>query len=169
MDSPSKVPSREEVLAILQEVKDPEIPVISVVEMGIVRDIRWDVESATLHVQITPTYSGCPAMKMIEQEVAEALQRSGYSRVVVDLVFAPAWTTDWMGPEAREKLRKYGIAPPGALSDSLIAIGAKRASVECPFCRARDTELRSEFGSTACKSFFYCKACLQPFEHFKPI
>lgn len=164
-----KAPTREKVLEVLQRVMDPEIPVISVVEMGIIRGTRWDDLTETLHVDITPTYSGCPAMKVIEEDVSRALLAAGFPHVIAHRVYSPAWTTDWITPEAKEKLRKYGIAPPGTAAESLVAIGAKPKIIACPFCSSQRTEVRSEFGATACKALYFCSECRQPFEYFKPI
>lgn len=162
--------TRNEVYAILDDVKDPEVPVLSVVELGIVRDVVLD--GTAVVVTVTPTYSGCPAMRMIEEEITVALEARGLGPVRLETVYAPAWTTDWMSAEAREKLRAYGIAPPGrAQNDALIVLtrAPAAARVVCPYCGSDDTEVRSEFGSTACKSICYCTACEQPFESFKAI
>lgn len=162
-------PSRDELFAILDEVKDPEVPVLSVVELGIVRDVS--ANDGRVVVTITPTYSGCPAMHEIEQSIAAALTEHGLGPVELRTIYAPAWTTDWISPAAREKLRAYGIAPPGraAAVEELTPLRRRAASVACPFCGAADTEQRSEFGSTACKSIWYCRSCRQPFEEFKAI
>jgi ring-1,2-phenylacetyl-CoA epoxidase subunit PaaD len=156
---------------VLDTVPDPEIPVISVVELGIVRDVV--VEGARVTVVITPTYSGCPAMQAIEHDVLAALAERGWNDGHVRTVFTPAWTTDWMSEATRAKLRAYGIAPPsrGAFSDGdeLVPLVRRRPAVECPYCGSSRTTLRSEFGSTACKSTLYCDACRQPFEQFKGI
>lgn len=160
--------SRDELFAVLNEVMDPEVPVLSVVELGIVRDVAMTSEGVT--VTVTPTYSGCPAMSVIEQDIEAALHAHGIANVTVKTSFTPAWTTDWIPAEAREKLRAYGIAPPGAEDhDAPIAIGRRRAAVRCPYCGAVDTQLRSEFGSTACKAIHTCRSCNQPFEEFKAI
>ena len=153
---------------ILANVTDPEIPVLSIDEMGILRDVK--VEDDTVVVSITPTYSGCPAMDQITQDVNAALSAQGYKKSAVKLVLSPAWTTDWMGDEAKEKLRNYGIAPPcrtgefEALNEQEITFTAA-----CPLCRSPNTEKLSEFGSTACKALWKCKDCLEPFDYFKPI
>jgi ring-1,2-phenylacetyl-CoA epoxidase subunit PaaD len=160
--------SREEVLTILDEVKDPEVPVLSVVELGIVRGVSVDDDRVT--VTVTPTYSGCPAMAVIERDIASALRARGVARVEIETAYSPAWTTDWIPAAAREKLRAYGIAPPGpADHDAPVAIGRRRAPVRCPFCGSAETELHSEFGSTACKAIHVCRSCNQPFEEFKAI
>ena len=157
-----------EVLEILREVKDPEVPVLDVVELGIIR--AADVEEDSVRVDVTPTYSGCPAMRVIEEEITAALNRHGFREVVVRTVFQPAWTTDWMTDEARRKLREYGIAPPGpAEPESPVPFGATVRRVSCPFCGSASTELQSEFGATACKALYTCRACRQPFEYFKAI
>ena len=160
------MPSREEIYAILRGVMDPEVPVISVVELGIIREVR--VDGSTVHVTVTPTYSGCPAMREIESDIRSALLAHGVAQVEIATVFAPAWTTDWIDDAAREKLRAYGIAPPGRAEPAgLIALTRRRARVECPFCGSADTRLQSEFGSTACKAIHVCNACREPFDEFK--
>lgn len=153
-------------LEILDSVKDPEVPVLSVVELGIVRHVEVDGSTAT--VTITPTYSGCPAMRVIEADITAALQAAGFETIVLNTVYAPAWTTDWLSEAAREKLRAYGIAPPPpGPADALVTLGATVRSVACPFCGSPNTVTESEFGSTACKSLHVCRSCRQPFEHFK--
>ncbi len=162
------VPSREELFALLDTVKDPEVPVISVVELGIVRDAVATDEGVV--ITITPTYSGCPAMHEIEGDIRAALEEHGLGPVEVRTTFTPAWTTDWIGPEARAKLEAYGIAPPGPADTSdLIPLRRRAATVRCPFCKSLHTERKSEFGSTACKSIWFCLDCRQPFEEFKAI
>jgi ring-1,2-phenylacetyl-CoA epoxidase subunit PaaD len=152
---------------ILRRVPDPEVPAIDIVELGVVRAVQRAADGAVT-VEITPTYSGCPAMRVIEEDIVAALRAEGHDRVEVRTVFSPAWTTDWIGPEAREKLRKYGIAPPGrAESAGLVTLTRARAAVPCPWCGSKDTELKSEFGSTACKAIHVCRACRQPFDEFK--
>lgn len=161
---------RDDVFEILSEVMDPEVPVLSVVELGIVRDVQLD--GAAVTVTITPTYSGCPAMRVIEEEITAALSARGLSPVKLDTVYAPAWTTDWMSADAKRKLREYGIAPPGqAQQASLVTLTRSPAAerFRCPYCGSHDTTLRSEFGSTACKSICYCDRCQQPFEAFKSL
>lgn len=160
--------SPDEVYGVLNTVMDPEVPVISVVELGIVRDVAIQNDAVT--VTITPTYSGCPAMREIEADIRTALLERGVHDVNVKLVLSPAWTTDWIGPEAREKLRAYGIAPPGrAEPQGLITLTRARVAVPCPFCGSNDTRLQSEFGSTACKAIHVCNACRQPFDEFKAL
>jgi len=145
---------------VLARIPDPEIPVISITELGIVRSI--DERGAAVEVSITPTYSGCPAMHAIEEDIVARLKEAGYSDVNVKTVLAPAWSTDWIAPGAREKLRAYGIAPPGR-----VHLFAK--AVSCPRCGTVRTERVSEFGSTACKAHYRCLECLEPFDYFKPL
>ncbi len=162
-------PTRDALLAVLDAVMDPEVPVLSVRELGIVRDVEVD-EAGAVTVVVTPTYSGCPAIRVIEQDIVAALEEAGYPDSRVRTTYAPAWTTDWIAPEAKAKLKAYGIAPPGrAESGELVQLLRKRAAVQCPYCDSFDTELRSEFGSTACKSVCWCRSCRQPFEEFKAI
>lgn len=162
---------RADAWAAVSGVMDPEVPVLSVTELGIVRDVTMDGERVT--VTVTPTYSGCPAMQVIEDEILAALDAAGFHDAVVRTVYQPAWTTDWIPAEAREKLRAYGIAPPGPRDtdegSSLVPLLRRRERVTCPYCGSRNTELRSEFGSTACKSTLVCNECRQPFEQFKAI
>jgi ring-1,2-phenylacetyl-CoA epoxidase subunit PaaD len=152
---------------ILRRVPDPEIPVISVTELGIVRDVR--AADDVVDVVVTPTYSGCPATEAIERSIREALVAAGAARVHVTTQLAPPWTTDWIEPIAQERLRAYGIAPPGRI----VADTAMRLHfvprVACPRCGSDDTERLSQFGATACKALYRCRACLEPFEFFKPL
>lgn len=159
--------STNALLAILEQVKDPEVPVLSVVELGIVRDVVH--QNGVVTVTITPTYSGCPAMHVIEQQIRDTLRAEGYEAVDVRTVFSPPWTTDWISEDARDKLREYGIAPPGVTgpSEALVPFPSRTPVIPCPFCRSRNTERRSEFGSTACKALYFCHGCRQPFEYFK--
>ena len=152
------------------DVLDPEVPVLSVVDLGIVRDVRE--ENDTVVVDVTPTYSGCPAMKVIEADIIEALHNAGATNVRVNTVFQPAWTTDWISEDARERLRAYGIAPPTGSAPAvaeLVTLHRRVEVVPCPRCGSRRTEIRSEFGSTACKAIHYCLNCAEPFEYLKPI
>jgi ring-1,2-phenylacetyl-CoA epoxidase subunit PaaD len=158
---------REEILRWLEEVKDPEVPVLSIRELGVLRDV--EVSDERVVVVMTPTYSGCPAMHAMETEVVQTLARHGVSNAEVRTVYSPAWTTDWMSGEAKAKLEAYGIAPPGpAASDDLVPL-RRRVATPCPYCRSVNTTMRSEFGSTACKAILFCNSCDQPFELFKPI
>ena len=156
--------SKEEISALLAAIKDPEIPVLSISEMGILRDIV--VTDDHCEVIITPTYSGCPAMGIIEQDILATLHHHGIPNPSVKLVYAPAWTTDTMSAEAREKLRLYGIAAP--VHSSCRKAGSMEArNIECPRCGTTDTMLIAQFGSTACKALYQCRVCLEPFDYFK--
>jgi len=168
----SEALSEQEVMMLLEEVTDPEIPVLNVVEMGIVRRVEKSGQEAGFRVVITPTYSGCPAMNAIEQAILEKMMEKGIRPVDVVTDHREPWTTDWMTSEAKRKLKEYGIAPPPPTSDDsdfLSTLKSSQKIVPCPFCDSLETELRSEFGSTACKSLYYCHGCSQPFEHFKCI
>ncbi len=153
----------------LDGVPDPEIPVLSVVDLGIVRDIAWTGpdRERTLNVTITPTYSGCPATRVIERDIARALRTRGIERIVLDVQIAPPWTTDWISEAGREKLLAYGIAPPGPASDVLTIRSVASPDVACPRCASSDTAMTSRFGSTPCKALYRCNACREPFDHFK--
>ena len=157
--------SREEILRWLGQVADPEIPVLSITDLGIVRDVEI---GATVTVSLAPTYSECPATEVIEDSVLDALHAHGVEQVEIRRVLSPPWTTDWITDDGREKLRVYGIAPPasGAGKRALLRGGA---AVACPRCGATATEVVSEFGSTACKAAYRCRECLEPFEYFKCI
>lgn len=151
---------------LLDAVCDPEIPVLTVADLGIVRDVKIS-DDGTLEVVITPTYSGCPAMNMIEVNIKSALQEGGFERVKVTTVLSPAWTTDWLSEEGRRKLRAFGIAPPAEPSADKKALLGERRALECPHCGSANTEMISQFGSTACKALFRCLDCLEPFDYFK--
>ena len=157
-----------EILDLLREVKDPEVPVLDVVELGIVRAVT--LSGTRVLVDITPTYSGCPALKTIEDDIVAMLASHGYSDVEVRTVYSPAWTTDWLGAEAKEKLRAYGIAPPHTVvAEPLVMLERAKRAVQCPFCGSSNTEEKSEFGSTACKAIHFCNGCSQPFDRFKSL
>lgn len=148
----------------LSLIPDPEIPVISILELGVVRDVRYDGE--TLEIVITPTYTGCPAMNLFVAEIKAAMYEQGFGNIKINTVYSPAWTTDWLSPEAKLKLRKYGIAPPvkEVLGDDPFA---PAPAIPCPRCDSEDTKLISQFGATACKSLYTCNTCKEPFEYFK--
>lgn len=159
--------SEKEIWDILAEVEDPEIPVINVVEMGIVRGV--EIVDDIVKVTITPTYSGCPAMKTIEEDIREILVEKKVPSFEVNTVLSPAWTTDWMTDIAKEKLRETGIAPPvGTSSDKGLLMGKVR-DIKCPRCGSKNTSMISQFGSTACKALYKCNDCLDPFDYFKCI
>jgi ring-1,2-phenylacetyl-CoA epoxidase subunit PaaD len=157
--SPARTPAVQEIARILANVPDPEIPCVSVIDLGIVRDIAPD------RVTITPTYTGCPATIAIERSMREALDAAGYQRVAIDTTLTPPWTTDWISDEGREKLRAYGIAPPpkGAAAASL----KNETPATCPRCGSTNTEEISRFGSTPCKALWRCRGCAEPFDRFK--
>ncbi|WP_298879878.1 1,2-phenylacetyl-CoA epoxidase subunit PaaD [uncultured Bradyrhizobium sp.] len=144
-------------------VVDPEIPVLTIADLGVLRDVTLDGDH--VEVAITPTYSGCPAMNMIALEIEIALERAGFRRPKVRTVLSPAWTTDWMSEAGRQKLRAYGIAPPQASQSRRALFGEQ--TVACPQCGSEKTELLSEFGSTSCKALWRCQACREPFDYFK--
>jgi ring-1,2-phenylacetyl-CoA epoxidase subunit PaaD len=149
-------------------IPDPELPVVTIEDLGILRDVTED-DQGRVHVQITPTYSGCPAMETIRTEIAESLTAAGFQRVDVEFVLSPAWTTDWMTDEGRAKLAAYGVAPPAARAAEHDGPVPLTLSVRCPQCGSLDTRESSRFGSTACKSLWVCQACREPFDHFKTL
>ena len=161
----ARVASREQVLEWLSEVPDPEIPVLTITDLGIVRDVTVNDEVV---IALTPTYTGCPATEVIEQSVIDTLHLRGIENVSIDRVLSPPWTTDWISAEGRDKLREYGIAPPEQGASKRALLHGDR-SIACPRCQSLETEIVSEFGSTACKAAYKCKACLEPFEYFKCI
>ncbi len=152
----------------LEQVCDPEIPVISVTDLGIVRDIIAHAEGS-VEIIITPTYSGCPAMEVIAAEMRAVLQQHGIDKLIITSRLAPAWTTDWMSAAGKEKLKRYGIAPPAqqVIDISGIARSQQVLALECPQCGSAHTRLVSQFGSTACKALYRCLDCLEPFDYFK--
>lgn len=150
---------------ILKSVPDPEIPNLSILDLGVVRDVTLDARN-TVTVVITPTYSGCPAMDMIEVMIKSALQEAGYENSIVKTVLSPAWTTDWITEEGKQKLLEAGIAPPQGKADKRILTGDFE-NIPCPQCQSTNTEMISQFGSTACKSLFRCLDCREPFDYFK--
>lgn len=153
---------------VVGQVTDPEIPVLTIIDIGILRDVIIGSDGTT-QVVITPTYSGCPAMDTIKADVEQALREAGYERYQVTMVLAPAWTTDWMTPEGKKKLEEYGIAPPTGNSAVGMQRGPKRLAlaVRCPRCGSIKTNELSRFGSTACKSLYQCANCKEPFDYFK--
>jgi ring-1,2-phenylacetyl-CoA epoxidase subunit PaaD len=159
--------------AVLDTVLDPEVPALSLRDLGIVRDVVESAASPELEIVLTPTYSGCPATEVIEQSVLEAIEQAGLGPARVRLQRAPAWSTDWISEEGRRKLLEYGIAPPGPVTHGAAVpirlFGRRDKPPACPRCASSDTERLSAFGSTACKALYRCLACREPFEHFKPI
>jgi ring-1,2-phenylacetyl-CoA epoxidase subunit PaaD len=166
--SPDFGPATEEarIFSILQAVNDPEVPVLSVIDLGIIRDIKDLGDS--VEITITPTYSGCPAMDVISMNIKLALISHGYKNVVIKQVLSPAWTTDWMTEEGKQKLKEYGIAPPNPKQQVCNQdLFAPDEAVQCPHCNSYHTHRISEFGSTACKSLYQCDDCKEPFDYFK--
>ncbi len=155
----------EQVLEWLEQVPDPEIPVLTITDLGIVRGVTINEEVV---VELTPTYSGCPATEVIEQSVIDELHKQGIRNVAIKRVLSPPWTSDWISEAGRNKLRDYGIAPPAAGGSKRELLHGKRA-IACPRCESINTEVVSEFGSTACKASYKCCDCLEPFEYFKCI
>ncbi len=158
-----------EIYTLLAQVPDPEIPVINIVELGIVRNVMK--EGDEFIIQITPTYSGCPAMHVIELDIASLLHSKGIHNFKIQMIYSPAWTTGWMSAEAKEKLRAYGIAPPNQQVEqrTTALLDDQEIEVQCPHCRSMRTHKTSEFGSTACKALYKCDNCLEPFDYFKCI
>lgn len=148
----------------LEQVSDPEVPVLSVVDLGVVRDIQL-TENGGLHITITPTYSGCPAMNVMEHNIRQAALTFGVE-VEVTTTLSPPWTTDWLTESGKNKLREYGIAPPEDEVDKNVLFG-KPTVIPCPKCGSKDTKMVSHFGSTACKAHYQCNTCLEPFDYFK--
>jgi ring-1,2-phenylacetyl-CoA epoxidase subunit PaaD len=163
IDAAELAETRQRAWAAAAEVVDPEIPVLTIADLGVLREV--DLNDGRVEVTITPTYSGCPAMNMIAVEIELALERAGFRDPRVRTVLSPAWTTDWMSEEGRRKLREYGIAPPPASNFRRALFGAEQ--VVCPQCGSRDTEVLSEFGSTSCKALWRCNSCREPFDYFK--
>jgi ring-1,2-phenylacetyl-CoA epoxidase subunit PaaD len=157
--------TKEEIFNILSFIPDPEIPVVNIKEMGMLRDVVLSDDGC--EVIITPTYTACPGMVMIESEIRRYLKEINIAPVTVKLVYSPAWTTDWMSNEAKDKMRKYGISPPmSSACHKMIPVGNPEI-VKCPHCNSMKTELISRFGSTACKALYKCESCKEPFENFK--
>ncbi|WP_223033684.1 1,2-phenylacetyl-CoA epoxidase subunit PaaD [Hanstruepera marina] len=154
----------EALIPILEQVSDPEIPVLSIMDMGVVRSAS--IKQGIVYVEITPTYSGCPAMDVIGDDIISAMSQAGY-KTEVELILHPAWTTDWITPKGREALEKYGIAAPlDAEADKSVLLEGKQL-VKCPQCGSKNTKMVSQFGSTACKAQFQCEDCQEPFDYFK--
>lgn len=159
--------SREEIFRLLDSIPDPEIPVISVVELGVIRDVT--ISGKKIEVFITPTYSGCPAMKQMEDDVKKKLAKNGFDEIKIETVFSPAWTTDWISDHAKKKLEDYGIAPPAESTSDKSFLSNKPKKILCPRCKNENTKMISQFGSTACKALYQCSECLEPFDYFKCI
>ena len=158
--------NKEAIYSYLEEINDPEVPVLSIIDLGIVRDIKMNNEE--LEVIITPTYTGCPAMDMISATIKIQLATLGFKKIKITQVLSPAWTTEWMSEEGKRKLKEYGIAPPNPkqqVCDQKLFASAE--AVQCPLCDSYHTHRISEFGSTACKALYQCDDCKEPFDYFK--
>lgn len=158
--------TREQAWQIAAAVLDPEVPVVTIEDLGILRSVEVD-DRGHVDVRITPTYSGCPAMDTIRTDILAAFAEAGHADVTVEFVLAPAWTTDWMSEDGKRKLEEFGIAPPQVLGQG--GVVALTLTLRCPQCGSPDTRELSRFGSTACKSLWVCNACREPFDHFKAI
>ncbi len=158
--------NEQEIWQILQEVKDPEVPVLSVIDLGIVRSVQID-EDDKINITITPTYSGCPAMDVINMDIRLKLIEKGYRNISITQSLSPAWTTDWMSEEGKRKLKEYGIAPPNPKQQFCKEEMFVEEAVQCPRCHSHHTQLISQFASTACKSMYRCLDCKEAFDYFK--
>ncbi|MCT4582637.1 MAG: phenylacetate-CoA oxygenase subunit PaaJ [Flavobacteriales bacterium] len=150
---------------LLEAVPDPEIPVLSVIDLGVIRKI--DLQNDQTLITITPTYSGCPAMNQFEDDITTHLTKHGYQNIIIKTSYNPAWTTDWLSEEAKHKLEKYGIAPPQEKTTDKSFLLGEQPTVRCPQCKSTHTKLVSQFGSTACKALYQCNDCKEPFDYFK--
>jgi ring-1,2-phenylacetyl-CoA epoxidase subunit PaaD len=157
--------SEKEIWNILEEVKDPEVPVLSVHDLGIVRSVKTSNDK--IEIVITPTYSGCPAMDVISMDIRLKLIEKGYRNISIQQQLSPAWTTDWMSEEGKQKLKAFGIAPPNPKQQFCTAEMFRQEAVQCPRCNSYHTELISQFGSTACKAMYRCLECKEAFDYFK--
>ena len=165
--APPTAPTEARIWELLEEVTDPEVPVLTILDLGIVRHVAVDGEHIT--VTITPTYSGCPAMNTIATDIRLRLLAEGYIKLTIHNQLSPAWTTDWMSAAGRAKLEEYGIAPPinGTASGHVLNLFGQDTAVRCPLCKSEHTHLVSQFGSTACKALYQCDDCREPFDYFK--
>ncbi len=159
--------SNEHILQLLSEIPDPEIPVISIVELGVIRKVQLNSDST--EITITPTYSGCPAMKQMEDDIYKKLGEHNYPNIQIKTTYSPAWTTDWLTTETKNKLRVYGIAPPEESTHDKSFLTGKPKTITCPRCKSQQTHMISQFGSTACKALYKCDNCLEAFDYFKCI
>jgi len=155
----------ESIIDLLETVKDPEVPVLSIIDLGVLRNVEIIAEEVI--ITITPTYSGCPAMVMIEQQIDECLKANNYPNYSIKTVLSPAWTTDWMTESGKKKLEIYGIAPPVKETQDKSQLFQEPKKIKCPRCKNEDTKMLSQFGSTACKSLYQCNNCHEPFDYFK--
>lgn len=158
----------QEIWQVLEQVSDPEIPVLSVVDLGVIRQVNIG-DDTDVEIVITPTYSGCPAMKVIEEDISKAMKFSGFNNFQIKTVLNPPWTTDWLSENGRKKLFEYGIAPPVEGSEDKNELFSKPKHIQCPNCKSTNTKMKSQFGSTPCKSLYVCADCQEPFDYFKCI
>ena len=158
--------STDKIWGLIGEIPDPEIPVLTLTDLGIVKDVSILEEG--VKVTITPTYTGCPAMKVFEDDIVAKLNQNGYDNVKINIVLSPAWSTDWISEEGRIKLKEYGISPPVGTSDKT-SLQREQNSIQCPRCDSMNTKMISQFGSTPCKSLYQCQDCKEPFDYFKCI
>lgn len=165
METTLVIDKEKSIWNILETVCDPEIPVLNIIDLGIIRAVSFIEASNMVELTITPTYTGCPAMDMIGAQIRMALAEAGFHQVKIQQILSPAWTTDWMTESGKQKLQAYGIAPPVATNFNQVYL--EDLEIACPNCSATNTKLVSEFGSTACKALFQCKDCLEPFDYFK--
>ena len=151
---------------ILEDVYDPEVPVLSVIDLGIIRNVA--VENDEVEVTITPTYTGCPAMDVISMNIRFALIQNGFKKLTIKTILSPAWSTEWMSEKGKEKLKAYGVAPPKAMQSVCTpGLFQEEEAIQCPLCNSYHTKLISRFGSTACKALYQCEDCKEPFDYFK--
>lgn len=162
----TKTSEVKEIWQALETVKDPEIPVVSVVEMGIVRDVSIGEDGVV--VKMTPTFSGCPALDVMRRDIEVRIHELGYENVTVETVLSPPWTTDWISDEAREKLRQFGLGPPAKHGGDLMSVAFLDVA-ECPRCGSKNTVIKNSFGPTLCKMIYYCNDCQDAFEQFKTL
>ncbi len=160
--------TKESVFTLLSEIPDPEIPVINIVELGVIREVNI-FDNQHVNIVITPTYSGCPATKQMEDDVREKLTKNGFTSFEIKYSYNPPWTTDWLSEEAKKKLQAYGIAPPEEKTTDKSFLTGKTKQVTCPHCKSINTYMVSQFGSTACKALYKCNSCLEAFDYFKCI
>lgn len=158
----------ENIREILSSIPDPEVPVLTIIDLGIVRDVNVISRLKSVEIKITPTYTGCPAIDVISMNIRLALLKAGYKDVIITKVLTPVWSTDWISDNGKQKLKSYGIAPPGPRRNAdPDALFSEEEKVQCPQCNSSNTLQVSEFGSTACKSLYRCNTCGEPFEYFK--
>ncbi len=161
------IAEEKKIREIINSVPDPEVPVLTIDDLGIIRSVQVTQPAQRVEIIITPTYSGCPAMDVIRMHIRMLLLKEGYSEIKISTVLSPAWTTEWMSEAGKQKLKSYGIAPPGKMHENKNILFEEKENVQCPLCNSFNTRLISEFGSTACKSLYQCNDCGEPFDYFK--